>query len=187
MYKMSLLLKNIISILTIVTVVIVDNRIILWLLLFVLSFYHLKKFKIALLIIDLALVLLLGLSLDDYNCLLIFKIVYIINIIITFITCQSFKDKKVLFRKKTTLKMMYYEDNFDKIVNRINKNKREVYDKDVSINNKIEQDLEKNFLFARMKYYNYSKRKNNIFSWNKIDTLILLLSITIFIMFIVLR
>ncbi len=187
MYKMSILLKIIITMLTVIAVIIVDNRIILWLLLFVLSFYHLRKFRIALLVIDLALVLLLGLSVNDYNYLLIFKIIYIINCLITFYSCLTIKDKKLLFKKKSTSKMMYYENNFDRINSRINIRKKEIYNSNVSINNKIEQDLESNYLFARMKYYDYFSKKSSFISWNKIDTLILLFTITIFILFIVLR
>ena len=186
MYKMNRLLKIIVAILILTTIVIVNNRIILWLLLFVLSFYHLHKHK-KLLVIDLVLVFLLGLSVNNDISLLIFKIIFIVDFIITYYFTMSKNDKKITFRKKTTLKKMYYNDNFDRIVSRINEKKIELYDEDVSIDSKIEQALARDYLQARIRYYGYSSKKKNRSNWNRIDTLILLFSIILFILFFILR
>ena len=185
MYKMSLLLKIIIAILIIVTVVITNNKIILWLLLFIMSLYHLRKNK-KLLTIDLILVLLLGFSVNYDICLLIFKIIFIIDFIITFYKSLSLDEKKILFRKKTTSKMMYCEDIFDKIVYRINEKKNIMYDEDVSIDKKVENDLARSYLQARIRFYEKEPKKKKI-KWNRIDTLILLLAIIIFLIFFILR
>ena len=187
MYKMSLLLKLIIIILTITIVVISNNRIILWLILFVLSLFHLKMSKKIIILLDLILVLLLGLSVNEEVCLLIFKIIFIIDCFITIVLRLSNEDKKVLFRKKTTSKLMYYEDKFDKIVSRINEKKNKIYDEDVSIDKKIEEDLDRNYLQAKIRYMKSSKIKKRYFTWNRIDTLILLLAITVFMILFILR
>ena len=186
MYKMNILLKIFITLLIITIVVITNNKIILWLLLFIMSLYHLNKYKL-LLIIDLLLVVLLGLSVNYDACLLLFKIIFLADYFISFYKKLSIDDKKILFRKKTTSKMMYYEDNFDKIINKINDNKNRLYNKDVLIDKKVEEDLARSYLQARIRFYGTSYKNKKKIKWNKIDTLILLLSIIIFLIFFLLR
>ena len=186
MYRINILLKIIITLLVVTIVVITNNRIILWLLLFLMSLYHLNNLK-SLLVIDLILVLLLGFSVNYDICLLFFKLLFIIDYLITFYKKLSLEDKKFLFRKKTTLKMMYYEDNFDKIIDRINENKNRLYDSDVSIDKKVEDELSRNYLQARIRFYGSSLKKQKKIKWNRIDTLILLFSIVVFIILFLLR
>jgi hypothetical protein len=100
---------------------------------------------------------------------------------------MSNNEKKQIFRKKTTAKKMYYEDNFDKIVNRINERKNKLYDEEVSIDNKIEESLARSYLQARIRYYGYASKKKYNNTWNRIDTLIVLFSIVLFIIFFILR
>lgn len=181
MYKMNILLKFIFTLLTIAIVFITNNRIILWLFLLLLTFYNLYKDKKILLVIDIILIILLGLSKDNEIFLISFKIIYIINYILTVCNSLTFD---IGIGKST--KINYFENNFDKIVERINENKNKLYDESVSIDNKIETDLERNYLQSKIRYYNYSS-KSKWYNWNRIDTLVLIIILIIFVLLFILR
>ena len=180
MYKMNILLKFIVALLTIATVVITNNRIILWFLLVLLTFYNLFKSNNKLLIvIDLVLIVLLGMSTNIEICLLIFKIIFILNYLFTIY-------KNIFIKNNKSSKLDYYEENFDRIVKEIKQNKELMYDEDVSIDNKLERDLERSYLQSRIRYNTISK-KNRWYNWNRIDTIVLLLYLAIFIVVFILR
>ena len=83
MYKMNILLKFIFTLLTISIVVITNNRIILWLFLLLLTFYNLYKYKKISLFVCFILIPLLGFSKDNEIFLLIFKLIFIVNFLLT--------------------------------------------------------------------------------------------------------
>lgn len=187
MYKMNLLLKFIITILFISIIVIANNRIVLWLLLFLLTFYNLYKYKKISLFIDLLLVLLLGFSTQNEICLLVFKLLFIINILITVYYTLNMEEKLLLINEKTSEKQKYFENNFDRIVNNIKERKNSLYDEDTSIDSKIERDLERNYLQSKIRYYNISNSNNKYYNWNRIDILILIFVIIVFVILFILR
>lgn len=187
MYKMNLLLKFIIVILTLAIVAISNNRIVLWLLLFVLTFYNFFKNNKVLLFIDLVLVFLLGLSTKTDVGLILFKIIFIINYLITVYLSLSLEDKKVLVKENHSEKEKYFEDNFDKIVKNINEKKNKLYDKETPIDGKIERELERKYLQSRIRYYGINFSNNSFYKWTKIDTMILLLAVVLFALFFILR
>lgn len=184
MYKMNLLLKFIIVILTIALVVIINNRIILWLLLVLLTFYNLLKNK-KLLLIDFVLVILLGLSTSNIIYLLLFKILFIFNYLITVYKGLTTDEKKILVRENSSAKIDYFEKSFERVVKNINEKKIGLYDDELSIDKKIEKDLERSYLQARIRYYGLSN--NKWYNWNRIDTLVLLLFLVIFVIMFILR
>ena len=185
MYKMNILLKFIFVILTISIVVITNNRIELWLMLLLLSIYNLHKNKKISIFVDLLLVLLLGFSTNYEICLLLFKILFIINFIITIFNSLSLEEKKLLVRENTSSKLDFYEENFDRIVKNINERKMNIYDEGVSIDNRIERDLERSYLQSKIRFNN--SNKNNYYKWNKIDSLFLLFFIVVFVILFILR
>ena len=180
---MNILLKYIFTVLTIAIVVITNNRIILWLFLLLLTFYNLYKDKKILLIFDLILVILLGLSKESEMCLIGFKVLYIFNYILTI--CNSIDKESFIGIRKST-KIDYFENNFDKVVERINEKKQELYDEDVSIDNRIERDLDRSYLQAKIRYYNYTSKKK-WYNWNRIDTLVLMIILIVFVLLFILR
>ena len=187
MYKMNLLIKFIVTVLTIAIVILTNNRIVLWLLLVLLSFYNLLKNKSKkLLLIDLILVILLGLSTNHYICLLLFKLLLIFNFSITVLKSVTYNDFKDVFKQNVSSKTYFYEDNFDKVVKRINDKKNAIYDKDISIDHKIESDLERLYLQSKIRYDGLYK-KNKWDNWSKIDILILLFVVIVFIILFILR
>ena len=185
MYKMNILLKFIISILTIFIVAITGNRIILWFLLFIVSLYNLHKKEYLLLAFDLVLVLFLGLSKDNELALLLFKLGFIYIFLITIYYTLSKKD--LLIIKKNSSKEKYFESNYKRIINNINDKKEKYYGEDVSINDKIEVDLNRQYLQSKIRFNDFYKSKSRINTWNKIDTLILIFCIIVFIIMFILR
>ena len=183
MFKIDLILKIMLFIITIFITVITNNKIILWLLLMILSFYNLYKNK-KLLLISIILTILLALSVDKENFLLIYKILFIINVVLTFYSTLTNEDKKYLFQKKET-KLDFYENNFDRIVKNIEIKKSNMYDKDISIDNRIENDLERQYLQSKIRYYSVYSKRNNV--WNIINMILLILIIILIILLFVLR
>ena len=186
MYKMNSLILFIFTLLTLTIVIIADNRIILWLLLVILTFYNLHKNKKVSFFIDLILVLLLGLSKDNEMYLIMFKLIYILNFIITIYNYVLSNNLLFLINRKRSTKLNYYNDNFEKIVEKINNKKKELYDDDVSIDDRIEKELERSYLQSRIRYYSLYK-KNKCYNWNRIDTLVLLFILVVFIILFILR
>ena len=182
MYKMNDLLKFIIVILTISIVVLTGNRIILWLFLFLLTIYHFYKNKKFLLAIDFILVLILALSINNIIFLNIFKILYLVDYLLT--TKDIFIIKK---QSNQSTKINYFEEHFDKIVNDINKQVKKIYDEDVNIDSEIERKLERSYLQSKIRYYDIINNNDNKIKFNKIDYLILCLSIIIFLILFILR
>lgn len=186
MYKMNILLKFIFVILTISIVVITNNRIVLWLMLLLLTYYNLYKNKKLSLLIDLILVILLGFSKDSYTFLIIFKILFIINFIITIYNSLSIDEKKVLVRENTSTRLGFYEDNFNKLVNDLNEKKINYYDSDTSIDSRIEEYLGRKYLQSRIRFYN-STTQNNYYKWTLQDTIFLIVILVIFMVLFILR
>ena len=182
MYKMNELLKFIIVILTISIVILTGNRIILWLFLFPLTIYHFYKNKKILMIFDFILVLLLAFSTHYIFCLYIFKVLYLIIYLLT-----VKKHFNIYKKDNKSSKIKFYEEHFDKIVKDINKRKKEIYDEDVNIDSAIERNLERSYLQAKIRYYDIINDDVNKIKFNRIDILILCLSIIIFLILFILR
>ena len=187
MYKVNILIKFIALLLTIAIVLLTNNRIILWLLLVLLTFYNVFKNKSKkLLLIDLILIVLLGLSTNIEICLILFKFLFIFNLLITFYKSLTYDDKKSIFKKDTSTRTNYYEKNFDRIVKNIEDKRKNIYDNDVSIDDRIESDLERSYLQSKIRYYGLYK-KDRWYNWNRIDTLILLFVLVVFVTLFILR
>lgn len=191
MYKMNFYLKIIIIFLISLAIVIVNNYAILWLVLLLLSFvnfYYKNKKQLCL---DLILVIILIFS-NFFNYLyLAYKILLLINTVSTFIYFLDQYEKsfimKTLFNKNNkSLKSDFYENNFDLVVVNIKEKVSSNYKSDVSIDDKIENDLARKYLQARIRFYGMNDSEI-IVKWNKIDVMILILSLLIFIIFIILR
>ena len=183
---MNILLKFIFTLLTISIVVITNNRIILWLFLLLLTFYNLYKYKKISLFVCFILIPLLGFSKDNEIFLLIFKLIFIVNFLLTIYNNLTDDDKRLLVKEKRTTKLDFFENNFERIVKNIKEKKQELYDEDVSIDDRIENDLERQYLQARIRYYNYNSKKK-WYNWNRIDTLVLLLLLIVFVILFILR
>ena len=111
--------------------------------------------------------------------MIIFKILFIINFIITIYNSLSIDEKKVLVRENTSTRLGFYEDNFNKVVNDLNEKKLNYYDSDTSIDSRIEEYLGRKYLQSRIRFYN-STTQNNYYKWTLQDTIFLIVILVIF-------
>ena len=178
MYKMNETLEYIISLLIITSIIFINNKIVFWFFLLILSVYNLYNRRKILTVISFILIVLLALSLKSEILLFIFKIGFIIDFLYTFYL-YSIKNNKVQKRGKR-LETCFNEDNFDRVSNKINKKKDLYYSREISTDYEIERILKREFLESRIRFYGFNRNNNKKNNWNKIDTLILIFSIIIF-------
>ena len=185
MYKINDTLKYIILFLIILSIAFINNIIILWLYLLLISVYNLYKRNKILSFISFILIILLVLSQNNLVIFFFFKLLLIIDLLLTFYS-YFFKTGKTIRIGNRKLRTMFYENNFDKVVENINKKKDVYYGEDILTDDEIERTLERKFLESRIRFYGFNKkskiRKNG---WNKLDILLLLFSIVIFIILII--
>lgn len=193
MYKVNFYLKLLILFLTFVIVALTSNYIILWFLLAILTFIHFYSKNKKLIFLDLLLVVFLGVSYKLCSLLFLYKIIYLIDIVITFIISLLFKEKrffKLLFNMydNKSNKTRFYEENYNDILLN-NENKAFVkYGSDISINDKSKEDLDRKYLQAKIRFYGYNERNTPLFfKWTKTDSILLALVLIIFIILFILR
>ena len=92
------------------------------------------------------------------------------------------KDKIVINCRYDIVNLFGKSVHFEKAVKHLNSLKKKLSD-----NKKVEEDLARSYLQARIRFYGTSYKNKKKIKWNKIDTLILLLSIIIFLIFFLLR
>lgn len=185
MYKMNDTLKFIIVFLIICSILFINNSIILWLYLLTISVYNLYKRNKILSFVSLILIILLAYSRINIFVLFLFKLLLVMDILYTFY-CYYVKNNNWLIRKSRRLRNSFYEENFDRIVDNINKKKEVYYGSDISIDEEIERELERKYIESRIRFYGFNnniKLKHNV--WTKLDILILLFSLIIFIFLII--
>lgn len=189
MYKMNIFLKLILTFLTLLVLLFTNSYIILWLLLLVITFLNYRKSK-NILIYDILLVVLLAVVSRVNYLTVLYKILFFINIIITLFYYLSLKEKKCLYSlykgDKTNPKEKFYELVFN---DTFENNKKIVNNKygDINFDEKIQYDLDRKYLQSKIRFNGYYRKSNNLkIVWNKIDTMILLFSILIFIIMIIL-
>ena len=185
MYKMNFYLKLIIILFVSIITVVTNNYVILWSFFALIVLIKCKEHMISNLILLIVLLSSYLLSI----LLIIYKILFILDMLVLFVKTLTFNEKKALQmlfkRNNKSLRISFYEENFDNIVE-YNKTKiKELYKDDVSIDDKIESDLERHYLQARIRFYGIN---NSItFKWTYIDIMILILCIILFILLFILR
>ena len=189
MYKMNIFLKLILTFLTLLVLLFTNSYIILWLLLLVITFLNYRKSN-NILIYDILLVVLLAVVSRVNYLTVLYKILFFMNIIITLFYYLSLKEKKCLYSlykgDKTNSKEKFYELVFN---DTFENNKKIVNNKygDINFDEKIQYDLDRKYLQSKIRFNGYYRKSNNLkIVWNKIDTMILLFSILIFIIMIIL-
>lgn len=192
MYRMNFYLK-IFLVLAISTVVIfTSNFIILWLLLVLLTCSNWKEHLSPLKVFDIVLIFLLAIAKDINLILIFFKVLYIINLVLTFIFTLSRLDKLYLkskFVRTNTrgLKRQFYNKNRKKAVEYVNSEKDRLYTKDVPIDDKVDSVLARRYNESKIRFNELVARelKNVRLNWTKIDSYILLLAFVLLVMYIV--
>jgi hypothetical protein len=180
-------------VLAISTVVIfTSNFIILWLLLVLLTCSNWKDHLSPLKVFDIVLIFLLAIAKDIDLILIFFKVLYIINLVLTFIFTLSRLDKLYLkskFVRTNTrgLKKQFYNKNRKKAVEYVNSEKDRLYTKDVPIDDKVNLVLARRYNESKIRFNELVARelKNVRLNWTRIDSYILLLAFILLVMYIV--
>ncbi len=191
MYKMNLYLKMILTLLSIIITIITGNYIILWILLVCLTFLNYRKDR-HLLIIDLILIISLAISSRIGDFLILYKLLFIVSIIVTFIyflTKEENKQLKLLFGKDSnnSTRDSFYNKYYNSI---LESNRKKVIDKygDISFDEKVNNDLERKYLQSRIRFNGFvNKNIYDRIKWNRIDIMILILAILLFCIMIIFR
>ena len=192
MYKMNFYLKLLLVILISVVVCFTSNFIILWLLLVLLTCSNWRKDLNPLKVFDIVLIFLLAIAKDIDLMLIFFKVLYIINLVLTFIFTLNRLDKLYLkskFSRTNTrgLKRHFYNKNRKKVKEYVNSEKDRLYTKDVPISDKVNSMLARRYNESKIRFNELTARelKDVKLNWTKIDTLILLLAVTLFVMYVI--
>lgn len=190
MYRMNLYLKIIIAILAIISVVITNNYYVLLVfcsLNLILLFINRRIFAFVLTLF-LLLYLIFGISLN-YLIIKIFLIIIIIYIFFIYLSIRQrhYLKNKYYPRNNNNRRGQFYEKNYNYALTNIKNNVDLNYEKEVEIEKKLRKDLERNYLQSRIRFFGFRVVNNNHYEsrWEKIDYLILLLSIVLFIIIII--
>ncbi len=187
MYRINLFVRFLILIMLYVIIIFTCNPIINWLLFVTLVLLHLFFKKYYSLFLDLIVAIVLFLTNYYAQLLLPYKLCLIVLYTIFFITTLNLREKlslNLIFNKKKNkiLRSSFYDDNYKK-VNVYNKEKvLEVYQREgIDIDEKNIRDLDRLYLQSRIRFNGFKGNNNNsYFKVNKIDIMVLLLSIIIF-------
>ena len=187
MYRVNIFLRIILFFLALIALLVANNLVVLWVLLVILTFINYRKSKI-LLLIDFILIILLAISSRIIDLLIVYRIVYIVDMVLTFIYFLS-EDDKVLFkyRKSNVIKK---EDFYEKIFNDVyeeNENKVKEKYREIDFDDRIDYYLDRKYLKSKIRYGTFSKEEKVSYEWNKVDSMILILSIITFILLIIYR
>lgn len=186
MYKMNLFLKIIIVILSIVGVIVTNNYYVLFAALIISGILLLinKKYLTFTLNAFLLIFLIFSLSINHLiiKTFLILIIFYLFYIYLSIRQRQYFKGKYYNYSNNNR-RESFYERNFNNALTNIKNNKEMNYDKEVDIDDKLERDLERNYLQSRIRFYGFKNVNNYHYesSWKRLDYMILLLAIVLFI------
>lgn len=190
MYRVNIFLRIILFFLALIVLLLARNLVVLWVLLVLLTFLNYRKSKL-LLLIDFVLIVLLAVTSRVSEVLIFYKLVYIVDMILTFIYFLNDEDKCLfsssLHKKSNIIKK---EDFYDKIYNDVyEENENKVKEKygEIDFDNRIDYDLERKYLQSKIRFGTFSKQEKVSVDWNKIDTIVLMFSILIFLLLIIYR
>lgn len=96
------------------------------------------------------------------------QILSILNMFYILLYSFSKKEKDYFTYKlnKNRRKEMFYRKNLDKVINN-NKDKAiPIYGEKIILNNKVNKDLDKMYLYSKVRFYNYNDRISSPFDWN---------------------
>lgn len=194
MYKVNFYLKLFVILLVMMSVAMTFNYYILWALLIALSIFNFFFNNRKILLIDCILVAILLLSYISTPLLYVYKIAFILNVVISFIDSLTSKEKKffkILFKdmEKKNRRNEFYEQKYNYILNTNRKLSNEVYKIDLINEDKINSDLERHYLQSKIRFNGYCdiEDKKVTFKWTYIDTMIFILSIILFVLCIIFR
>ena len=194
MYKINFYLKLFIVLLIMIVIAMTYNYFILWSLLLGLTIFNYMLDNKKLLTIDMILFVMILIVRVFNPFLYIFKIIFIINVILSLFDSLSSKERKffkILFKdiNNKNRKELFYKQNYNYVLGTNKKLASDVYKVEIMNEERINDDLERHYLQSKIRFNGYCdiEDKTVTFKWTKIDTMILLLSILLFIICIIFR
>ncbi len=195
MYRVNIFIRFLILILLYVIIIFTYNPIINWLLFITIVFLHFLYKKYYFLFIDLIISLILFLSNYYVELFLPFKLFMIVLFTIEFITTMNLNEKLLLnliFNKKKNkiLRSSFYDNNIKKVNNYNKSMVMKVYEnEDINIDGKNIRDLDRLYLQSRIRFNGIKRNgdKDLYIKINKIDIMILLLAIILFVILFIFR
>lgn len=194
MYKINFYLKLFIVLLIMIVIAMTYNYFILWSLLLGLTIFNYMLDNKKLLTIDMILFVMILIVRVFNPFLYIFKIIFIINVILSLFDSLSSKERKffkILFKdiNNKNRKELFYKQNYNYVFDTNKKLASDVYKVEIMNEERINDDLERHYLQSKIRFNGYCdiEDKTVTFKWTKIDTMILLLSILLFIICIIFR
>ncbi len=194
MYKVNFYLKLFIVLLIMIVIAMTYNYFVLWFLLVALTIFNYLFSNKKLLLIDYSLIGLLLLSYIFDPLLYLFKIAFIVNLLFSLFDSLTSKERKffkILFKDidKKNRKEVFYKQNYNNVIDTNKKLASDVYKVEIMNEDKIDNDLERHYLQSKIRFNGYCdiEDKTVKFKWNKIDTMILIMSILLFILCVIFR
>ena len=194
MYKINFYLKLFIVLLTLIVIAMTYNYVVLWTVLVALIILHYMLNSKKLLFIDYILIGLLFISYIFNPMLYFFKILLMVNVILSLFDSLSSKERKffkILFKDidKRNRKEIFYKQNYNNVLDTNKKLANDVYKVEIMNEDKIDNDLDRHYLQSKIRFNGYCdiEDKTVTFKWNKIDSMILIMSILLFILCIIFR
>ena len=195
MYRVNIFIRFLILILLYVIIIFTYNPIINWLLFVMIVLLHILYKKYYFLFIDLIISLILFLSCYYVELFLPFKIFMIVLFTIEFITTMNLNEKLLLnliFNKKKNkiLRSSFYDNNIKKVNNHNKSMIMKIYrSEDINIDGKNIRDLDRLYLQSRIRFNGIKRNgdKDLYIKINKIDIMILLLAIILFVILFIFR
>ena len=194
MYKVNFYLKLFIALLLMIVTAMTYNYYVLWMMLCFVSLINYYYGNKKLLTISFILLLVLLLSYELRPFFYVYKLAVLVYILISLCCCFTTKEKKffkILFKdvKRKNKKTLFYDSHYDSILEANRKLSNDTYKIDLINENKLNDDLERSYLQSKIRFNGYCDidDKTVSFKWTYVDTMILILSIILFILCIIFR
>ncbi len=190
MYKMNLFLKIILLVILLLITALCSNHVLLWILFLLLTCVHFIKNMKKITILDILLCILL-IFLDNIYVKIIFKVLFIITSIVTFLLLLTKNEiifiKWILgFENKKTLRKRFRDEQYNMLIKENKKLVSKYYDGKESIDDKVASDLEIKEMQARMRFLGYRTNYNNLVeTWCGYDTLVFVAALLLFILLLI--
>lgn len=167
-----------------------DNYYLFWLLLFYLLLLSIVDRNYKSLLINFAISLILLFCLYTSKIRVILKILFIVDFIVLFISSFSKRDRENMRYKAMysesfkARKNLFYDKYYEKIFDYNKKKSSAIYSESVSLNNKVNNDMDDYYLYGRTRFYSYSNKLTSFsnYDWTWYDTLFLVVFILILVL-----
>ncbi len=183
MYRTNIILRTVIMLLYLVSILLIDERVMFFILLTYYVLLTLKDRNMKALLLDFAMLLVLLFILYTHKVEIILKIISFANLVLIYLT--SFTDKEIedlkynySYTSVTNRKRLFFKTYRDIIVSdNEEKYKGYSYTKN-EFDTRTTDDLERLYLYGKIRFFGYSNKITNVLSkWGLYDLVFLVVSL----------